>query len=215
MPWPKSVKLDALLLSERSCCVCHQFKGRNIELHHIVAEAEGGSSDLANCIPLCPDCHAEAGHYNLNHPRGTKYSPDELRRHRDAWFAAVSERRRLQASRLVDNTLFEQQQVRLIGSFERRRFAVPPHFLDPEVEGNEGATYWILAIDEPFNFRASSSSRSVASLQLCLSAEQYAAFEPLMGRRVVVQGKLDKCISAHHHGDALLWVDDIEDAADD
>ncbi|HJT77179.1 MAG TPA: hypothetical protein VJ739_08255, partial [Gemmataceae bacterium] len=31
-------------------------------------------------------CHAEAGHYNPHHPLGTKYSPGELRGHRDEWF---------------------------------------------------------------------------------------------------------------------------------
>ncbi len=31
-------------------------------------------------------CHAEAGHFNSRHPLGTKYSPAELRAHRDQWW---------------------------------------------------------------------------------------------------------------------------------
>ena len=48
-----------------------------MELHHIVHESSGGKSVFDNCIPLCFDCHAEAGHYNPKHPKGTKYSPSE------------------------------------------------------------------------------------------------------------------------------------------
>jgi len=35
---------------------------------------------------LCLRCHGEAGHYNVRHPIGNKYSPAELTRHRDAWW---------------------------------------------------------------------------------------------------------------------------------
>jgi hypothetical protein len=55
-------------------------------VHHIVPEADGGPSVLENAIALCLRCHAEAGHYNPRHPLGTKYSPEELRRHRDEWW---------------------------------------------------------------------------------------------------------------------------------
>lgn len=58
-------------------------------VHHIVPESRGGSSDLDNAITLCFDCHADAGHYNSNHPRGTKFSPEELRRHRNQWHTIV------------------------------------------------------------------------------------------------------------------------------
>lgn len=41
---------------------------------------------MDNAIVLCPRCHGEAGHYNPRHPLGNKYSPDELKMHRDAWW---------------------------------------------------------------------------------------------------------------------------------
>jgi hypothetical protein len=66
--------------------VCHEFAGRNVNVHHIIQECDGGSNTLDNAIALCFNCHAEAGHYNPNHPLGTKYSPEELRRHRDQWW---------------------------------------------------------------------------------------------------------------------------------
>jgi hypothetical protein len=86
MPFPKSVREEALLKSRRCCCVCHEFAGRYVNVHHIIPEAEGGPSTLENAIVLCLRCHGEAGHYNPRHPIGNKYSPSELRRHRDEWW---------------------------------------------------------------------------------------------------------------------------------
>jgi hypothetical protein len=66
--------------------VCHEFAGRAVNMHHIVQEADGGSNTLDNAIVLCLRCHSEAGHFNSRHPIGTKYSPNELHRHRDEWW---------------------------------------------------------------------------------------------------------------------------------
>lgn len=46
---------------------------------------------MDNATVLCLRCHAEAGHFNPKHPLGTKYSPTELIRHRDAWFEACEQ----------------------------------------------------------------------------------------------------------------------------
>ena len=86
MSFPKSVREDALVKSHRRCCICHEFAGRSEDVHHIVQEADGGANTIDNAIALCPKCHGEAGHYNPRHPLGTKYSPQELRRHRDQWW---------------------------------------------------------------------------------------------------------------------------------
>jgi hypothetical protein len=75
-----------LVRSRRCCCVCHQFAGLYTNVHHIVRESNSGSNDLENAIALCLRCHGEAGHYNVQHPIGNKYSPEELRRHRDKWW---------------------------------------------------------------------------------------------------------------------------------
>ena len=44
---------------------------------------------MDNAIVLCFECHTSAGHYNPKHPMGTKFSPSELRKHRDTWFEKV------------------------------------------------------------------------------------------------------------------------------
>jgi hypothetical protein len=89
MPFPQHIREQALVAAARHCCVCNRYKGVKVEVHHIVPQSEGGPNELENAITLCFDCHADAGHYNPRHPRGTKFSPTELRRHRDQWHAKV------------------------------------------------------------------------------------------------------------------------------
>jgi hypothetical protein len=91
MGFSKEVKEKALVASARRCCVCKEFSGRNIEVHHIIQASQGGEDSFENAIPLCFDCHANAGHYNSKHPRGSKFSPEELRKHRDLWYKQVEE----------------------------------------------------------------------------------------------------------------------------
>jgi hypothetical protein len=56
-----------------------------IETDHIKPNEDGGTDDIDNAIPVCFDCHAEIHSYNVKHPRGRKFTPDELRGHRDSW----------------------------------------------------------------------------------------------------------------------------------
>ena len=90
MPFSQGDAERALVACGRHCCLCHKFCGTNIELHHIVAESEGGSDTFNNAIPVCFDCHAEVKHYNPQHPRGRKFTESELRMHRDGWYAKVA-----------------------------------------------------------------------------------------------------------------------------
>ena len=86
MSFPPSVKEKALVRSRRRCCVCHEFAGRNVDIHHSVPQGQGGPDTLDNAIVLCLPCHGQAGHYNPQHHIGNRYSPRELRRHRDLWW---------------------------------------------------------------------------------------------------------------------------------
>jgi hypothetical protein len=87
MSFAPEVAERALIACGRHCCLCHKFCGTKIELHHITPKSAGGTNDFENCIPLCFDCHAEVEHYNVKHPRGRKFSPRELKGHRDQWYA--------------------------------------------------------------------------------------------------------------------------------
>ena len=89
MGFPQNVRTAALVASARHCAVCHRYKGVRVEVHHIIPASEGGADTLENAIPLRFDCHADAGHYNPSHPKGTRFSTQELRSHRDAWYEHV------------------------------------------------------------------------------------------------------------------------------
>jgi hypothetical protein len=72
-------KVTVLLWCARHCCLCGKQKGVGIEIAHL----DQKRSDIDNAIPLCFDCHAAIGHYSREHPRGRKYSIEELKATRD------------------------------------------------------------------------------------------------------------------------------------
>lgn len=90
MPFPASVREDALVKSGRHCCLCHRFVGLKIEVHHIEPEAASGNNTMDNAIALCFDCHADMINYDPKHPKGTKYTISELKRHRNSWYSRAA-----------------------------------------------------------------------------------------------------------------------------
>lgn len=90
MAFPQSVTDRALVACGRCCCICHNFCGAKMELHHIHQHADGGEDTFENCIPLCFNCHAEMGKVDPRHPKGKGYSQNELRMHRDNWYSAIA-----------------------------------------------------------------------------------------------------------------------------
>lgn len=98
MAFSAKVKEESLVACGRHCSICHKFCGIKIECNHIIPEASGGLDSFENCIPLCFDCHADMGSYDINHPKGNKYSTSELKRHRDSWYAKVQNSGAMMAS---------------------------------------------------------------------------------------------------------------------
>lgn len=90
MGFSQSIKERILLDTARHCCVCHRYKGVKVEVHHIIPESISSDNSYENAISLCFDCHADAGHYNPKHPRGTKFSPNELKKAKDRWIEKVN-----------------------------------------------------------------------------------------------------------------------------
>ncbi len=66
--------------------------------------AEGGSDKIGNAIPVCFECHADIHAYNILHPRGRKFTPDELRMHKVQWLQCCRDHPELfvAASRTAD-----------------------------------------------------------------------------------------------------------------
>lgn len=82
---------ELLVATGRECCICHRRHA--VEVHHIVRHADGGTDDVDNAIPLCPNCHDQV-HGSAALGRTTrKYTPGELCRFREAQKEAVCRRR--------------------------------------------------------------------------------------------------------------------------
>lgn len=75
-----------------------------METDHIVPTEDHGGDEIGNAIPVCFECHAEIHSYNDKHPRGRKFSADELRGHKEQWLKTCDERPEvfLAASRTED-----------------------------------------------------------------------------------------------------------------
>lgn len=91
MAFSEEIKIKALVACGRRCCICHKFCGNNMEVHHILPQAQGGKDTFENAIPLCFDCHANVEHYNPKHPKGNKFTEKELIKHRDNWYHQIIE----------------------------------------------------------------------------------------------------------------------------
>lgn len=87
----RTVKEEALIASKRHCCLCQEFKGLKIEVHHIINRSEGGQNTFENAIPLCFDCHGDMRSYDSKHPKGAKYSRTELKKRRDDFYLLLEQ----------------------------------------------------------------------------------------------------------------------------
>ena len=80
------LKEKVLIKSRHRCCVCHQFAGQDINVFHVDPDIKDVPDSLENAIVLCLRCNAEAVYASSQNIPGNKYSPQELRRHRDLWW---------------------------------------------------------------------------------------------------------------------------------
>jgi len=83
MPFSERVKHLAKVKSAFRCCACH---APFVEVHHLIPEAEGGSSKLSNAAPLCASCHDLYG--------GNPEKRKTLTQMRDNWWEVIEERRK-------------------------------------------------------------------------------------------------------------------------
>lgn len=79
-------EVNKLLAScHRRCCICHKFCGVKMETDHIEQKFISQNDSIENAIPVCFECHAEIHLYNDKHPRGRKFSSEELHEHKRQW----------------------------------------------------------------------------------------------------------------------------------
>jgi hypothetical protein len=122
MSFSQKIKQEILVLAARHCCVCHKSKGIKLEVHHITPQLQGGLDTFENAIALCFDCHADAGHYFAAHPKGLKFSPAELLRHKEEWFKIVRENKISENSDTISRKSIAQLKYKL--KMERKVFKV-------------------------------------------------------------------------------------------
>lgn len=82
MPFTEQTKREVRKKAAEQCCVCRHFWP---EVHHIIPEVQGGSNDIKNAAPLCPNCHTDFGH-----------NPDKIERIRalrDALYQEVAQKK--------------------------------------------------------------------------------------------------------------------------
>jgi len=122
MSFNESQAAELLAACHRRCSVCHRFCGVKMELDHIVQRADEGPDDIENAIPVCFECHAEMKLYNVKHPLGRKFRPNELRLHKQQW---------LDICKANPTAIMDNPRVRDIG---------PLHSLIDELEFNRGVS---------------------------------------------------------------------------
>lgn len=83
---PDALAVEVLAKCARHCCVCRRYRPLQLQVHHIIPIAEGGSDDLANLIPICISCHSDV-HTATRLTR--RFKAEELRLHRDAVYKLV------------------------------------------------------------------------------------------------------------------------------
>ncbi len=72
----------------RRCCICGTI--HSVQLHHIIPREDGGTDEIDNSIPLCPNCHDEV-HGRYASGRTTRpYSANELKLHRQRTIQSVA-----------------------------------------------------------------------------------------------------------------------------
>jgi hypothetical protein len=99
----------------------------------------------------------------------------------------------------------------LRGKIRRETFAGPPNY-ESIKSGDAPETYWILHLAKPICVSGEEPEKNVSDIQLILSADQYPRHKGLLGKRVVVSGKLMHAETGHHHTSVLLTVAEIRGA---
>ncbi len=175
MPFNRDEVSKLLADCQRRCCICRRFCGVKIETDHIVPAEEGGQDDIGNAIPVCFECHAEIHTYNDKHPRGRKYTPEELRLHKEQWLRLCREQPELTLpsrrdddvgplQALIDELAYNSQVAKLA---ETKRGAV---FMDEQFRRavSEGA---IALLADPLRDSILAAYAALSRANNCILAE--------------------------------------------
>lgn len=178
MGFSKIIKQQAMIASARHCCVCHRYKGVKIEVHHITPEADGGVNAFENAIPLCFDCHSDAGHFNDRHPKGTKFSKQELLKSREAWYEFIKKNpsiEKILISNIVQTSYYLLHSFDILESVLKCDFKSVTKFKsNVYLSGNAISTQWRKILNShKADFEYNSDQKTMLELGQFASIEEY------------------------------------------
>lgn len=81
MSFNESIIQEAKSKAGYWCCICHK-PSVSLEAHHIIPQKDGGSDNLENAAPLCPNCHSDYG--------DNKEKRKGIKERRDWWYEQVA-----------------------------------------------------------------------------------------------------------------------------
>jgi hypothetical protein len=87
MSIPESVAAEILVKCARHCCICRRFAPLYLQVHHIILASNGGADEPDNLIAVCLTCHCDV---HTKAPFTRRFTPQELKGHRDAVFSLVA-----------------------------------------------------------------------------------------------------------------------------
>jgi HNH endonuclease len=163
MAFPDKEAQELLASCHRRCCICHRFCGFKMELDHILPKGDGGPDSIENAIAVCFECHAEIHAYNDKHPRGRKYRPEELKRHKAQWLDIC------------------KSSAQFLASIPPRTDVGPLQALIDELEFNQSVAE---SADEVAQVKTSAYF-AVAQFQRCVSEGILSLLEPSLKAAVI------------------------------
>jgi hypothetical protein len=85
---PQDLVNTMMVKCGRRCCICRRFRPLKLQVHHIIERGHGGTNDEDNLIVSCMSCHSDI-HSKV--PFSRRFTPEELKGHRDALVKMVAE----------------------------------------------------------------------------------------------------------------------------
>ena len=111
---------------------------------------------------------------------------------------------------------YEPEIIELRGKSKRVTFPGPPNY-ESVKEGDEPETYWLLYLPTPICVQGnpkddlnSEDENNVKELQLMI--RDYKKYSHLLGKSVLVKGKLMHSFSGHHNTPVLVQVQSLTEA---
>jgi len=100
MAIPNNIVDELMVKCGRRCCICRRFDPLHLHVHHIVEQAEGGTDEIDNLIPVCLTCHSDV-HTHTKLTR--RFTANELKGHKAVLIEMVANGTLLPIDKEKDN----------------------------------------------------------------------------------------------------------------